>query len=119
MLYAVANSIGQIEPPPGVDLHTAQAQAAGGASSNALLYFFSYAIKVATVVAGIWVVFNFLLAAYTYVTGRGEAKAHETVREKVTMSVIGLLLIIAAYTITAVLSLLLFGDASFVLNPDI
>ena len=63
--------------------------------------------------------FNFIMAGYIYITGKGEAKSHEMVKDKITMSVVGLALIIGAYVITAVLSYLLWGDPGFILKPDI
>ncbi len=111
-------SVGVIAPPPGVDKQIA---AAGMTGSNniAIFYFISNLLKIGLALMGIWVLFNFVLAGYSYITGGGESKAAEEVKTKLTMSFIGLVLIVAAYTIVAVLSLVLFGDAGFILNPQI
>ena len=113
----IEKSIGSISPPPGVDK---QIQAANlGQGDIAIFYFISLILKAGLIFIGIWVLFNFIMAGYIYITGKGEAKSHEMVRDKITMSVIGLGLIIAAYVITAVLSYLLWGDPGFILNPKI
>ena len=110
-------SIGIISPPPGVDKQIASAGTAGG--DIAIFWFISNLMKVGLAFIGVWVIFNFILAGYTYITGKGGAKATETVRTKITMSIIGLALIVGAYTMTAVLSYLLFGDSGFILHPEI
>ena len=115
----LTKSIGAISPPPGVDK---QIQASGldpTKNEIAIFWFVSNLMRVALAFLGIWVLFNFILAGYIYITGKGDTKSHELVKAKITMSVIGLALIIGAYVITAVLSYLLWGDPGFVLKPEI
>jgi hypothetical protein len=113
---AQADIFGRLSPPPGVAEYN---QAAGGANAIGIIVFFSALIRVATIIAGVWILFNFILAGYDYVTSNGDTGAHKRVVDRITMSVIGLVIIVLAYTITAVLSALLFGDAGFILNPQI
>lgn len=108
------NVFGQVEPPPGV----AQFNAQGGGGIG-LIPFLSNLIRIATIVAGIIVFLNFILAGYKYLSSDGSAKVNEEVKNTLTYSVIGLLLIVASYTIIAIISLLLFGRADFILNPTI
>ena len=110
-------TIGAISPPPGVKQQIDKAGSAGG--DIAIFYFFSNLLKAGLAFLGVWVIFNFILAGYTYITGGGDAKAHEEVKSKLTMSVIGLGLIVGAYVITAVVSYLMWGDPGFILNPKI
>lgn len=112
------NSVfGQIEAPMGVaDLN----EQAGATSSNiGLMIFISNMIKVASVVAGIWVLFNFVMAGFTYITANGDSGAYSKIGEKLALSASGLLLIVAAYTIAGILGLLIFGDATYIINPQI
>lgn len=115
-LIAQADIFGRLSPPPGVAEYN---RAAGGADAIGILVFFSAIIRVATIAAGVWILFNLILAGYDYVTSSGDTGAHKRVVDRVTMSVIGLVIIVLAYTITAVISALLFGDAGFILNPRI
>lgn len=111
------STIGKIGTPPGV----AEQIAKSGVEPNevAILFFLSSLIKFANVIAGIWVAFNVVFAAFDYLGGQGSADAHKKVRERITMSVLGLLLLVVAYVATAMISLLLFGDASYVLQPKL
>lgn len=108
--------LGTVQPPKGVDAFNI---AAGGATEGiGILIFISSLIRIATVVAGIWVLFNFITAGYDYITA-GDSKANQKVREKLTNSILGLVIIVAAYVIIAVFGLILFGDSSYFLNPQI
>lgn len=108
---------GEIEAPAGVaELNTQ----AGETSNNiGLLIFVSNMIKVASIVAGIWVLFNFIFAGFTYISASGDSGAYAKIGEKLALSATGLLLIVAAYTIAGILGLLIFGDATYIINPQI
>ena len=108
--------IGTVSPPPGVDKFNSNP---GAVNNIGIVVFVSNMIKVATVIAGVWVLFNFIAAGYTYITESGNANAATKVKDQITMSVQGLVIIVAAYTIIAVISFLLFGDAGFILNPTL
>lgn len=105
--------IGQVSPPPGV---AAYDTAAGGVG---LFLFISTLIRLATIVAGIWVLFNFILAGYTYITAQGNSKANEDVKNQLTYSVIGIVVIVVSYIAVGLLGLLFFGRADFFLQPEI
>jgi hypothetical protein len=121
---SLQDAIGTIDTPPGIE---EQMAASGNSSagvlettgnSSALLFFISNLLKIGTILAGVWVLFNVLLAGYDFISSQGKSDAYSKVKDKLTMSLVGLLLIIGAYTITAVLSLVLFGDAGYILNPE-
>lgn len=103
---------GTVQPPAGTQLYN---EAAGGIG---LLLFISNMIRLATVVAGIYVLINFVLAGYDYITA-GDSKAGQKVRERMTSSVLGLVVIVASYVIIGLAGLIFFGRASYFINPDI
>lgn len=107
--------IGKVSPPPGVAAYNDQA----GAGSIGILIFVSNLIRLGTVIAGIWVLFNFITAGYIYITSSGDSSAHKKVSDQLTNSVMGLVLIVVAYTIAGLLGLIIFGDPSYILNPSI
>lgn len=108
---------GEIEAPAGVAELNDQAGTAG--NNIGLLIFISNMIKFATIIAGLWVMFNFISAGFTYVTASGDSGAYSKIGEKLSISVSGLVLIVGAYTIIGIISLLIFGDATYIINPDI
>lgn len=118
-VYAAEDlGIGTIETPPGVDKYQDAAKAKTGADIG-ILYFISNLVKVFAVVAGLWTVFNIVLAGYTYLTSSGDAKAHQQVQTQVTNSVIGLMLIVLTFTFGGLIGYIFFGDAGFILNPHL
>lgn len=105
---------GTIEAPVGVDKLNAQSESGIG-----LILFISNLIKLISIIAGVWTMFNFIFAGFAYVTDNGKSGSMEKIGEKLTMSVVGLAIIVASYTIAAVIGLIIFGDATFIINPQI
>jgi len=114
------DAIGGISPPPGISeqVNKAISEGAINPGDNALFFFISNLLEIGTLIMGVWVVFNVLLAAYDFITNSDSAAAQTKVKDKLTMSVIGLLLIMVAYTLAGVLSLVLCHDAGYILNPE-
>lgn len=107
--------IGPIVPPQGVGAYNARA----GVGGIGILIFASNALKFFAVICGVVIFFNFISAGFEYITGAGKTETHTKVREKLTWSVLGLVLLISAYVIAAIIGLLIFGNASFILQPNI
>ena len=108
--------IGKINAPAGVGLYNIQA--GGGPTSIGIIVFASRLIRLFTIIAGLVVFFNFILAGATLITKAGESKAYAEIQEKLTYSMIGVVIIVAVY-IGAALIGLIFGDAAFILKPNI
>lgn len=114
-LIAAADSIfGTIEAPQGVAEYN---QAAGGGIG--LLIFMSRIVQFIFVIGGIIVVYNFISAGFVYLTSEGDAKAHEKVKNQVTYSVIGLVMLVLSFGFASLLGALFFGSPTFFLNPTI
>lgn len=108
---------GPIDAPAGVAELNADERA--GESGIGLLIFISNMIKLASIVAGVWVMFNFITAGFTYITAGDDSGAISKIGAKLSLSVSGLLLIVAAYTIAGIIGLIVFGDPTYIINPDI
>jgi hypothetical protein len=104
---------GTVQAPPGVDKYNAGAEGGIG-----LINFLSAGIRLVTIVAGLYVFLNLITAGYDYISA-GDSKAHQAVKDKVTMSVLGLIIIVVSYTIIALISYILFGDPSYILSPTV
>lgn len=107
--------IGTLDPPPGVVKYNQDA----GEGNIAIVLFISRLINLANIVAGLWVSFNIIYAGYLYLTSGGKADVHSNVSNLLTMSVLGLVLIMTSYMFAGLVGLLIFGDASFIINPEI
>lgn len=110
-----ADTFGTLEAPPGVDKFN---QASGLSGDQVAIFFFiSRVLQIGTIIAGIWVVANIVMAGTTFISSSGDSKAATKVKDILTQSVVGLLLIITSYTVAGVIGLLLFGDATYLINP--
>ncbi|MBP7774944.1 hypothetical protein KA078_04090 [Candidatus Woesebacteria bacterium] len=115
VLAQTAESItGQLIAPPGVEQYIQKSS-----DDIALIFFLSNMIRVFTIVAGLYVVFNVILAAFFFLNSSGDASAYEKARIQITQSIIGLLIIVMSYTLTGIVGLIFFGDASIFLDPKI
>lgn len=108
---------GKIAPPPGVRNY--QANSGLGDDTPAIIFFLSKMILFITVVAGLWTLFNVLMAGLHYITGGGSSESTTKVRNLLASSVIGLLLILSSYTIGGLIGYVFFGDAGYLLNPTL
>lgn len=105
---------GEVSPPPGVDKF-----APGTTQGEGIIVFVSNLIKVITIIAGLFGLFNIISAGYTFLGSNGNPKAAEEAANKLFMSLIGLAIIVGSFTLTAIVSLLLFGDPTYILSPKI
>ncbi len=109
----ITNTFGTVSPPPGVDVYNTTAGGIG------LILFVSRVIRTLTIVAGVWVLFNIISAGFDYISSSGDSSVPNKVKDKIQMSVLGLVIIIAAYTIIAIISFVLFGNPGFILSPQL
>lgn len=81
--------------------------------------FFSMVIRLIIVVAGIWALLQFILAGFGYVTAGGDSKKAQESFQKITYSIIGLIVIAVSFILVTILSRLLFGGSFDILNPTL
>jgi hypothetical protein len=106
--------IGPVIPPAA--LHT---RFGGPGGSTGLIGFFSLLIRLIAIIAGIFAMVNFVIAGLTYITSMGNTQANINVRDRLLFSFVGLLIIVSAYTIAAIIGLIFFGDATYIINPQL
>jgi hypothetical protein len=105
--------VGDIEAPVGVTLLNLQSGGIG------IVLFLSNMIKFIIIVGGLLTLINLALAGFTYLTSGGKTDANVKVKDKILMSFVGLLLIIVAYTVAALVGYLFYGDPSYIITPNI
>lgn len=111
---AEGDIIGAVKAPEAV----ARINAASGGEIGAL-FFLSRLIRFGAIVAGIFSMWNFVSAGFTYITGAGNTATHVVVRDKMTWSLVGIIVIVVAYTVAGIIGLVFFKDATYLLNPTI
>ena len=112
MKIANVPNIGTVEPPPALDnLGTVE----GGAIGTLLNLVFNIMI----VVAGIYALFNFILAGYMFLSAGDDPKQIQNAWAKIYQSVIGLLFAAGALVLAAIFGQIIFGDPMFLIAPEI
>lgn len=107
---------GTIENPLGSAFPEASAYSSVTAG---LPLFISNIVRLITIVSGLWVFANIVLAGFLFITASGEAEKVARAWNIIWQSLVGLVVVVAAFIITGILSMILFGDASVILKLTI
>lgn len=76
-------------------------------------------VALITVLAGLFVLVNFILAGYIYLSANGQPQKIAEAGNKILQSVIGLAIVAAAYIIAGLIGYLLFKDSTILLKPTL
>lgn len=106
------NPFGTIQPPPGVATY-------GVLSQGGLVIFLNNLLKLMVVGAGIYTLFQLILAGYQFISAGGDSKAIGEAWGKIWQSLVGLLIVAGAFTLAALFGYLIFGDVMAILQPKI
>lgn len=79
----------------------------------------SNVVRLVTIAGGIWMFGNLLVAGFMYLTAGGETEKVNKAWAMIYQSMIGLVVIVGAFAITGVISLLLYGSVTAILQPTI
>lgn len=78
-----------------------------------------YAIWILIAGAGIYALINFVLAGYSFLSAGDDPKKVAGAWAKIWQTALGLLVAAGALVLAAIFGKLIFGDASYILNPTI
>ena len=91
----------------------------GYGTSGQIIPFINNMMVFVSVVGGLIALFNIVFAGFQYITSNGDTKTHEKVMQKFNMSILGLLLLVSAPIIMGIIGWVLFGNATYFLNPKL
>lgn len=92
----------------------------GGLESGmGLIGFISNIVKLIMVLGGIWTFFNLLIAGFIYITSGDKPDELKKANDKITMSLIGLVLLVGSVILAGIFGYILYGNPSAILNPQI
>jgi hypothetical protein len=84
-----------------------------------LVIFFSNLLRLVFVIAGIFAFINFILAGFQYMMAAGDGKALSSAWSRIWQSLVGLVIVVGSFAMAALLSQLIFGDPTIILNPKV
>lgn len=106
--------IGGVEPPAAISAINTES---GG--EIGIIFFISRLITFANIIAGILVMINFVYSGFIYITGAGNTSANTQVTERLTWSLVGIVVIVSSYTLAAIIGLIFYGDPTFIISPTL
>ena len=90
----------------------------GGLVGGGLETLVSNIIAFLAIVGGLIVFINFIIAGYMYLSAEGKPQSLLNAGNKIIGSLIGMVVIAAAFVIASVIGLVFFNDAGFLLRPQ-
>lgn len=92
-----------------------------GTSGQGLITLFTNLVKLIIIVAGVYTLFNFILAGITFMGAGGDPKAVQKAQERLTQSILGLIVVAGSFLIAAVVGYVLYGGQNWnlLLSPVI
>ena len=102
---------GTIAPPPGAATYGSYNDSAGGPG-----LFLSLILQTLIFGAGIFALFNFVIAGYSFLSAGGDPQKVANAWSKIYWSIIGLAVAAGSLVITALVSSILFDDSTYLLQ---
>ena len=99
---------GQVKPPPGVT--------PGVSGLGNLL---GAMLRIMVVIAGIWALFNFILAGYQFIQAGGDSKAVSAAWARIWQSMVGIIIVAASFLFAAIIGQIFFGSPTAILSPKL
>ena len=81
--------------------------------------FLNNILMLITTVAGLFALFNFIMAGYGYMSANGDKEKIQQAWAKIWQSLLGLGIVAAAFLIAALVGWIFFKDPTFIINPKI
>ena len=111
-LLALDNPFGKITPPTGISKYSTTPETAIGQLLNITL-------KTLIVGAGVYALFNLILAGYAFMSAGDDAKKVAGAWAKIWQTLMGLAFAAGAFVLAAIFGQLIFGKWDFILNPKV
>lgn len=87
--------------------------------SGGLILLFSNILRLVFVFAGVYAFLNLIIAGFQYMNAGGDAKQLNAAWARIWQSLLGLVIIVGSFALAALFGYIIFGDAGYILNPQI
>mgnify|MGYP000903560592 CR=1 FL=1 len=112
IIYAADPFYGDVTPPAAINKFINE----GGQAGGGLVVLINNLIKILIVGAGLFMIVNFITAGYQMISSSGDPKKLEQAWTKIWHSLLGIVIIAAAFLLAALAGQLLFNDPTIFLQ---
>lgn len=109
---SLQNIFGKITPPPGTPADITDPQVG-------LFRIIRVGLELVVVVAALFMLFNLIVAGYSYIFSNGDPKKVGEANMRITYAIMGLAIIVLTPLIAGIVGIVMFGRFDAILNPDI
>jgi hypothetical protein len=88
-------------------------------ASGGFTGFLTNILRLVFVIGGIYALINFIIAGFQYMGAGGDTKATTAAWNRIWQTLLGLVVMVAAFAIAAIAGWIIFGNPGFLLNPVI
>jgi|SRR3989344_5025115 len=84
-----------------------------------LVIFANAILRIFFIAAGLFALWNFIQAGWMFMASSGDPKQIGMARDKILLSIVGLLIMVSSFVLAAVFGIILFGDATALIQPKL
>jgi hypothetical protein len=87
--------------------------------NGGIIALFANLLRLVFVAAGIYAFLNIITAGFQYMTAAGDPKKLSAAWARIWQTLMGLVILISSFAFAAIIGVLFFNDAGFILRPTI
>lgn len=76
-------------------------------------------IKITFLIAGLFSLWKFIEAGFVFIGSEGDPQKVAQARDKITMTFVGLLVMVASFALAGIVGVIFFGSATALINPSL
>jgi len=111
-------NLGSVRPPIAIQRFNNLA-GGGGAPGIGLIIFLNQVITVINIIAGIFVLFNFIISGWILITSWGKSEAYTQIKDRLTYTFIGIAVVAFSSSLAGVVGYSLYQDATAIVKAQL
>ena len=113
IMLAQGDPIGSMKPPVQVEGIGPQGELIG------ITMLLNTVLRILFIIGGVYALFNIVIAGIGFINAGGDPKKVAKAWERIWQSILGLVIIVSSFLIAAIIGIILFGDATALINLKI
>jgi hypothetical protein len=114
-MFGIFGNITNPFAPAGLDVPAYSTSTQG----QGLITILASLLRLSVVLAGVYTLFNIILAGYGFLSAGGDPKLIQKSWERIWRSILGLVIVAGSYLIAMIIGWIIFGDINAIVYPRI